>query len=165
AAVVEASLPSDAPRRNWSVAAGAALSLTPDLDFMFLWWLDLGRDWHRGFTHSILFALGASAVLYLVRSRRGMREGVAMMLALLSHCVLDFLTSTRSAGVALLWPFSSERHGLGWTQLLEPEITASTLRDIISTASRISLLEAAMFLPIFTFAWFARHRLLLRQSA
>jgi membrane-bound metal-dependent hydrolase YbcI (DUF457 family) len=164
AAVSEACLPRDAPHRNWKVAAGAALGLAPDLDFILVWCLGLGREWHRGFTHSIVFSAAAGAAWFALRGRRQMQECVALTLVLLSHCALDFLTSVRSTGVALFWPFSSERYGFGLIQVLEPQVTASTLREIMSAASRISLVEAAIFAPLFMLVWLVRRGTSLRRN-
>jgi inner membrane protein len=66
---------------------------------------------HRGFTHSITFAL-ALALLGAVLSRplrtAPSRAFVFLFVATISHALLDALT-TGGLGVALLWPFSAER--------------------------------------------------------
>jgi membrane-bound metal-dependent hydrolase YbcI (DUF457 family) len=160
ATVTELALPHDTPHRNWKVAAGAALGLAPDLDFIFVWWLGLGREWHRGFTHSLVIGALAGAALAAARGRHRLRESVAFALALLSHDLLDALTSVRSAGVALFWPFSSERYALGVTRLFEQDATAVTLTEIADAAVRLSLLEAVAFLPLLVIAWWVKRRIL-----
>lgn len=156
ATVAEACLPHDVEHRNWKVACGAALSLVPDLDFILVWYLDMGREWHRGFTHSVVFSLGIGAIWVVVRGSREVWEDITWALALLSHSVLDFLTTMRSAGVELFWPFSNERFRLGFTQLLEPDLAVLSLRETAIAALRISLVEAAIFLPIFMLVCWAR---------
>jgi inner membrane protein len=74
---------------------------------------------HRGFTHSITFALllGVVAGLYAVRDARGRLGTGALILyftlATLSHPLLDALTDGGS-GVALFAPFSAQRYFLPW---------------------------------------------------
>jgi membrane-bound metal-dependent hydrolase YbcI (DUF457 family) len=158
AAISEACLPRDAPHRNWKIAAGAVLGLVPDVDFAPVWWLGWPRDWHRGFTHSFAFAVIAGALLLVTRGRREMRECVALTLALMSHGMLDFLTSLYSPGVALLWPFSTERYSLGWTSAFEFRVDSATLREFAGSALRISVFELAIFLPPLALVSYARRR-------
>jgi len=91
---------------------GALVAMLPDLDFIFTWFLHLSSDWHRGFSHSIVFAYllgwGASRLL----GRRDFRSVLVIGTAAASHGILDALTSTKG-GVELLWPFFSERFAAG----------------------------------------------------
>ncbi len=74
---------------------------------------------HRGFTHSIVFALifGALAALIAVRFLKielsYRRLFIFFALAVLSHPLLDMLTDGGS-GVALFAPFSNERFFFPW---------------------------------------------------
>jgi len=163
ATITELSLPHETPHRNWKVAAGAALGLAPDLDFILVWWFDLSRDWHRGVTHSLVTGALAGAAWAIARGRHRVRESVAFTLALLSHGLLDALTSVRSAGVALFWPFSSERYALGVTRLFEYDVTGATLTEIADAVARLSLLEAVALLPLFAVAWWVKRRILTRR--
>lgn len=156
AAVAEVCLPRDASHRSWKVAAGAALGLVPDLDFILVWGANLDREWHRGFTHSIVFSVAAGVLWVVARGRSQAREAIAVAAALLSHAALDFLASTHSAGVALFWPFSDERYGLRLGPLLEPHVATSTLSEALRAAPLISLREIAVFLPLFAVIWLAR---------
>lgn len=155
AAVAEAILPRDVPHRTWKVVGCAALALTPDLDFAFVWFMHLGREWHRGFTHSILFALVAGVIGIALLGKTRWRECAAVALAVLSHAVLDFLTSVRSAGVELFWPFTSARFKLGWMSLPEPGHSES-MSGFFMALLKISLVEAALFLPLLLIVWAVR---------
>jgi inner membrane protein len=159
AALAQAALPREAPRRNVAIALAGLASVAPDFDFALVWWLELGREWHRGFTHSIPFALGVGALCLAVAGRRYARECAVFTLALLSHGLLDFASSMQSAGVALFWPFSNERFGLGYTGMLEPQATVVTLRDAIAAGWRSSIIEAAVFLPLLGLVWLARRKI------
>src|SRR5919202_7105095 len=80
----------DSVRHDWKMlTVGAALAISPDLDFFFLWELHL-RGWHRGFTHSIAMAVIVTALLFALLGRRRVRDVIAYGLALLSHGLLDF---------------------------------------------------------------------------
>jgi inner membrane protein len=89
------------------------LTLLPDADVIaFRFGVPYESQWgHRGFTHSISFALFLGVLCQcfhrqLAASR--MRVFVWTFLATLSHALLDALTNG-GLGVALLWPLSSER--------------------------------------------------------
>jgi inner membrane protein len=66
---------------------------------------------HRGFTHSILFALlcGAIGALFC-RSRNAF---LYLFLAVLSHPILDAMTNG-GRGVAFFSPFSNHRYFFPW---------------------------------------------------
>jgi inner membrane protein len=103
------------PRRMawpyWCLAA--TLPVLPDLDSFSL--SSSNSVWgHRGFTHSLAFALAAgllSAALTGWYLRVGFwRLTLVFFLVTASHPLLDMLTRAGS-GVALWWPFSDERIG------------------------------------------------------
>ena len=74
---------------------------------------------HRGFTHSIIFAVIFGALIAFVADKF-LRTGISSLklclffsLATLSHPLLDMLTDG-GPGVALFAPFSNERHFFPW---------------------------------------------------
>jgi membrane-bound metal-dependent hydrolase YbcI (DUF457 family) len=79
------------------LAAAALLAPLPDLDTRIL---------HRELLHNIFFALGFPLAL----ARAAPIPLPAALIALLSHLLLDSLTPS---GVALLFPFTRRRWGLG----------------------------------------------------
>ncbi len=119
ASLVAAVLPRDVrPRHYLPLAAGAVLANAPDLDFILVF-ASGSRSWHRGFTHSIAFALAVALTFLLALGRRRARKAAAYGLAFASHAFLDFVTTKEGGGLTLLWPFSAERMGLRWFGLSE----------------------------------------------
>ena len=100
-------------------AAGVAASIIPDLDVIaFRFAVAYSSDYgHRGFTHSLAFAvvLGVMAALIApaLRSKR-LTSFLFVTISAASHGLLDMLTSG-GLGVALLWPYASERMFFPWT--------------------------------------------------
>jgi inner membrane protein len=103
------------------IAAAAACAVAPDLDVVAF---RLGVPYasplgHRGFTHSLAFALvlGASAALalrvFLRDAPRFAPTCALLALAAASHGLLDTLTDG-GLGVALLWPVSDARLFAPW---------------------------------------------------
>jgi inner membrane protein len=131
-AIVPLALGAACERRlvSWRLAvAGAICGALPDADSLSFQF-DVARGsilGHRGWTHSIGFAglIGALAALAAPRLRA--RPAVAFAFiaaATLSHPLLDMLTNGGS-GVALWWPFSSERVFFGWRPVLVAPISVA----------------------------------------
>ena len=119
ASFVAAVLPRAGRKRYWlALAAGAVLANAADFDFILVF-LFRSRAWHRGFTHSLVFALVVFVCLLLALGRSRAREAVAFGLAYASHVLLDFATTREGGGLELFWPFSPERLGLRWWGLSE----------------------------------------------
>jgi inner membrane protein len=100
------------------VFAGIVASILPDLDVIaFRYGIPYSSDFgHRGFTHSLAFALAlgiiAALIASLLRSKR-LNAFLFISIAAASHGLLDMLTNG-GLGVALLWPYSSERMFFPW---------------------------------------------------
>jgi inner membrane protein len=97
------------PARFWMLAA--LLPMLPDADSF--WDAPYGSMLgHRGFTHSLLFALLVSfAAAMLLRHRLSYVPLVVFFFIIIgSHGVLDAFTDG-GFGIPLLWPFSSHRFG------------------------------------------------------
>ena len=99
------------PRRL--LVAGMLGAMLPDLDVAgFRFGIEYASDFgHRGFSHSLLFAallasVGAAAWRYFGASARNVF--LFLFVSIASHGILDCFTNG-GRGVALLWPFSSER--------------------------------------------------------
>lgn len=93
---------------------GILASILPDLDVLaFRLGIAYSNDFgHRGFTHSLFFALIVGlAAMTCTKSLHSTRRTVFlfMTLSVASHGMLDMLTNG-GLGVAFFWPFSSERH-------------------------------------------------------
>ncbi len=104
--------PRDTPARV-TIAAIVA-TILPDLDSLgFRYGIPYGSPYgHRGFTHSIVFALASAALLTLVTRRDG-RTFAFLFVSALSHPLLDAFTNG-GRGVALLWPYSNHRFFAPW---------------------------------------------------
>ena len=95
------------------LAAGVIASVVPDLDVLaFRLGIPYAAEFgHRGFSHSLLFALivavvGVSLARPLLSTPK--RSFWFLLLAVASHGILDAFTNG-GLGVAFLWPFSGER--------------------------------------------------------
>jgi inner membrane protein len=105
-----------------AAAAGAVLSLLPDLDvigfrFDVAYSAPLG---HRGFTHSIVFALlSATIATLLIRSGARLRRApflhrfAFLFLCAVSHPLLDAMTDG-GLGIAFFAPFRNHRYFFPW---------------------------------------------------
>lgn len=95
------------------LAAGVAVCVLPDADVLGY---QLGVPWgsdfaHRGFTHSLFFALGLALLGAAAWRRLGAPPFTVLLFLFVagaSHGLLDACTNGGS-GIALLWPLSSER--------------------------------------------------------
>jgi inner membrane protein len=112
---------------------GVAVSVVPDLDsvafrFAVPYGVTLG---HRGVTHSLVFAVGlallGACAFHLLRTGFG-RAFWFLLLAATSHGVLDAFT-TGGWGIALLWPWSTQRY---FAPLQIIEVAPLTLSRLLS---------------------------------
>jgi inner membrane protein len=103
------------------MAAFGALALGPDADVVGV---ALGFDYHghyghRGYTHSLLFAVTLAALAFFVARRWGTRPWLTAMLTLMavsSHGVLDAMTY-QTRGVPFFWPLTDERFTFPWRHI------------------------------------------------
>ena len=109
----------EVPKRVWM--AGVLCSVIPDLDSIgFRFGIHYGDFWgHRGFTHSLFFAVLLSGAVAAILSRRE-KLGIGLFalfaylfLATASHGVLDAMTNG-GLGVAFFSPFDNTRYFLPW---------------------------------------------------
>jgi inner membrane protein len=139
-------------RYRLAIIAGAILANAPDLDFFLVFTLH-SKAWHRGFTHSLVFA-GLVCLLFVITlGTRSLRDALAYGLAFASHGILDFLTTKLGGGVELLWPFSTERLLLGWAGLSELPSRLPPLSILKWLA-----VEFAIFAPLLLAVLFWRRR-------
>jgi inner membrane protein len=147
------------PQENVSpdlLLAGAVCSIVPDLDVVgFRFGIRYGDMLgHRGFTHSLLFAVILAALLMftLFRNRAGKTWVILLFLFLstLSHPLLDMLTNG-GLGVALFAPFSDERYFFPWRPIEVSPLTVGKFfsdwgaRVIISELKWVWLPSAVVF--------------------
>lgn len=91
-------------------------AFAPDLDVLaFRFGIPYESQWgHRGWTHSIFFAIAFGTLMALSlkafspKNTVGYKTGLWLILSTLSHPLLDMMTNG-GRGCALWWPFSTER--------------------------------------------------------
>ena len=119
ASIVAALLPKSTRNRLVvSLLVGALIANAADLDFVLVALLQ-SKAWHRGFTHSIGFALVISLLFLVIPGKTQLRNAAIYGAAFMSHGLLDYLTSKLGGGVQLLWPVSTVRLTLGLWGLSE----------------------------------------------
>jgi len=106
------------PRLPRHVAfAGAIISVLPDVDVAaFALGIPYGATFgHRGFTHSIVFALILALLATLTVRPQTHRATTFMFLFIcaMSHAILDAMTNG-GLGIAFFSPFSNERYFFPW---------------------------------------------------
>lgn len=108
---------------------GALFQTLPDFDFIASLWSTPAEQLltHRGFTHSILFALLITPLLAWLGERYSKRERIAYRqwvffagLQLLIHMLIDVLNVY---GVGWLEPFSHHRFAINWIFVADPFFT------------------------------------------
>lgn len=106
----------------WPVLlVGCLFAILPDIDVIgFEYGVSYYSSWgHRGFTHSIFFAL-LSAAFATYCFRRLQAKPVAIFLflwvSMVSHGILDAMTYG-GLGIAFAWPFDDARHFFPWRPL------------------------------------------------
>ena len=131
-------------RRSYVIpllVGGALLANAADFDFLLAFAFQ-SKEWHRGFSHSLVFALLCLLPALLLGKQR-IREMLAYGLAFTLHGILDYVTSKEGSGVELLWPFSRSRLKLGWCGLSEIPSKQTGVEIIESLA-----LEFLLFVPL-----------------
>ncbi|MBV9122572.1 MAG: metal-dependent hydrolase [Planctomycetes bacterium] len=112
----------------------AVLPMVPDLDVLAF---GVGIPYqspfgHRGFTHSLCFALVLSLTAAVLFSRRCRMPWTALagffFLITAAHGILDALTDG-GRGVALFWPFDSTRYFFPWRPIKVSPIGLKFFRE------------------------------------
>ena len=97
--------------------AGIVASMLPDADvILFRFGATYDSVWsHRGFSHSVAFAivLGLVAMLLLRRLARPLSTFGFVAASAASHGLLDMLTNG-GHGIAILWPLTDQRYFFDW---------------------------------------------------
>ncbi len=138
----------------------AGLAILPDIDFVFNWVFHL-HGWHRGFTHSIAFGVAAGVLASLFVATPHLLDRIALVLAAVSHGLLDALTVTdKGTGITLLWPFSDYRFQFGLADyfpfLLNPRF--DPFSDILIYALKVSFFEILILSPILVLLFILKQR-------
>lgn len=98
------------------IVLSALSAILPDIDVIgYFWGVAYQSPWgHRGFTHSLLFAVLWGGLLGLTCFRKGrFTATLTLIVATLSHGVFDAMT-TGGHGVGFFIPFQNERFFFPW---------------------------------------------------
>jgi inner membrane protein len=127
----------------------AGLALFPDADVLGLSFglTDHGPYGHRGYSHSLLFAVAVAAVAFAVARRWGTRPwftAVLAFLAVTSHGILDAMTY-RTRGIPFFWPFEETRVTFPWRPI-PPAPTG--VRFFSQRGLEVVAVELVYFMPL-----------------
>jgi inner membrane protein len=156
------------PRLFW---VAVLFTMLPDLDAIGYWrgvrYADLFG--HRGFSHSLLFALLCGGLGWLAAPLLRCRRWLAFVLlffAVASHIALDAATNG-GLGVAAFWPYSETRYFFPWRPI---QVSPMSPRAFISghgiSERGLKVLYSELrwvWLPFITLAFAARFLLFRRR--
>ena len=148
ASIIAAIHPKPFDKHWFPLLLGGFLANAADFDFALVFLLG-SKEFHRGFTHSVMFAVVIFAGCLIYFGLEKYREALAYGLAFASHFILDFITTKIGGGLEIYFPFSKERIGLRWFGLSEVP-SKLTVLEIFQAIS----LELLIFIPIFLLIYF-----------
>ena len=168
ATVIAASPADDSFRQNWKyLLIGAILAIFPDFDLLLAWGLRLGDDWHRSFSHSILFSIATGFLTAILAGQSRAKVAIIYIFAALTHPLLDLLPAS-DLGVELFWPFSTHRYQFGLFEYptfpLNPHPKYFHWADTLAGLFRVSLRELALFAPLLLCVLLIKRRSVRRRS-
>mgnify|MGYP002778606727 FL=1 len=143
--------------------AGVAAAMLPDADVALHLFIDApwGSPWrHRGFTHSIAFALAIGLLGAMAAGRMRARPLVAfcfLAACTASHGMLDALTAG-GGGLPFLWPVTEQRWAFPWRPIeVSPiglrALTSERLPSVLRSELRWIWLPAVMVAVLFRPPW------------
>jgi inner membrane protein len=129
------------------------LALLPDLDVagLSMGLSDSGLYGHRGYSHSLTFAVAVAGLVWWWARRWGTRPAFSAVLAFLavaSHGILDAMTY-RTRGIPFFWPLTDVRVAFPW----RPIPPAPTGVKFLSLRGlEVTAVEAVYFTPLMVLA-------------
>lgn len=117
---------------------GAVAQSVPDIDFLASFWLDTAEDLlvHRGFTHSILFAILVTPLLALLAERLHRPHNISFKMWILFFgieiFIHIFLDAFNNYGVGWFEPFSHARISFNTIYVADPLFTLFPLIAFIA---------------------------------
>ena len=158
-AVYQTAAPADASAPNWTLPVFiAVLANLPDLDILVgLLVQDNGSLFHRGPTHSLLFALlagGLAANAWRLRANIPRLRFSLCFLLVFSHVLADIALT--SSPVSLFWPFEVYWSGgsRSWGGVLHA-VVFDSIQDIGIVAGAVGYIGFLMIIR----KWFADYRM------
>lgn len=142
------------------LAASVAAAILPDADVVaFRLGIEYSHELgHRGFSHSIVFALALGMLAALCASMLRAKRWTAFTVVAISaasHGLLDMATNG-GLGVAFAWPLSDQRYFWPWRPI---EVSPLSLRRIFGEAGlRVAVSELIwVWLPMLMAAFSLRY--------
>ena len=159
AARLFARAPGAPPFSARSAVAWSARSLLPDADVIaFGLGIPYGAPFgHRGASHSLVAALALALVTAALARRLRLptvRSAAFVAVVVGSHGVLDAMTDG-GKGIALLWPFTTERFFFPWRPIPVAPIGAGMLS---ARGLEVLMTELVYFSPLLLWALWPRRR-------
>ena len=143
---------------------GALGGIAPDLDVLFQSSTDpiLFLEFHRQFTHSLVFIPVGALLVFLVlraiasrfRFLQGLSTGQAYLACLMGYATHGLLDACTSYGTQLLWPFSNTRFAWDTMSIVDPLFTLPLLVLVVA-ASRSKRIWLSWIACIWMFSFFA----------
>jgi len=139
-----------------------AMANLPDLDYVPGLLTGHAHAFHRGFTHTLLFACLASGLSALLGPLLGWNRARAAWLGgicCLSHLLIDLLTADWKApyGVPLFWPFSKESFLVPVALFLPP--SKASLPDLFQAWNvLVVFMECAVLSPFLVLVEWKRRK-------
>lgn len=145
--VLGAALPQATTRRRSHVVAAGILGLlsgmAPDLDALLRSSSDplLFLEYHRQFTHSLLFIpIGGLLCCLLLYRLVAKPQGLSLLQCFI-YCTLGYAThalldSCTTYGTQLLWPFSNQRFAWNTMSIIDPLYTLPVLALVLAAGFR-----------------------------
>ena len=128
---------------------GALAGMAPDLDVLIQSATDplLSLEYHRQFTHSLIFIpLGAAlcALVFWPFVRRHMSYQQVWLVALVGYATHGLLDACTTYGTMLLWPFSDARIAWSNISVVDPLFTLPLLAAVVLAGVNQSALIARL---------------------
>ena len=128
---------------------GALAGMAPDLDVLIQSATDplLSLEYHRQFTHSLLFIpVGAAlcALAFWPFVRRQMSYWQVWLVALVGYATHGLLDACTTYGTMLLWPFSDTRIAWSNISVVDPLFTLPLLAAVVLAGIKQSALTARL---------------------
>ncbi|MDA9919911.1 metal-dependent hydrolase [bacterium] len=128
---------------------GALAGMAPDLDVLIQSATDplLSLEYHRQFTHSLIFIpLGAAlcALVFWPFVRRHMSYRQVWLVALVGYATHGLLDACTTYGTMLLWPFSDARIAWSNISVVDPLFTLPLLAAVVLAGTNQSALIARL---------------------
>ncbi len=160
-----AALPQSLSRARLAGSAGLLgflAGMAPDLDVLIRSSSDplLFLEYHRQFTHSLVFipiggAICALVLHQLLGRRRGLSMGQSWLFCTLGYATHALLDACTTYGTMLLWPFSDQRFAWNSISIIDPLFTLPLLFGVVLGArlrrpayARVALCWGLVYLGI-----------------